>query len=64
MLAADKHGKRHERIPEVNSNNGIPFLLGHSHKGLVPQDTSIGDQYMDATEDIQCSLDESVTIFS
>lgn len=63
MLAAGKHGTKHGRIPEVNSNDSIPILLGHSRKGLVLQDTSIGDQDMNTTEGIQCSLDESVTIF-
>jgi hypothetical protein len=49
-------------VPEVNSNDGVPLLLGHRGEGLIPKDTRIGDKDMNSTEGIQCSLDDGIAI--
>lgn len=48
---------------QVNSHDLIPHLLVHVDECLVPEDTGIGNEDMNGTEGINCSLDDSITIF-
>jgi hypothetical protein len=57
-----KRRKLVNMIPEMNSNDSVPLLLGHSRKRLIPQDTSVSNQDVDTTESVQRSLDEGFTI--
>jgi hypothetical protein len=64
LLAKDEMQDKCSEIPEMNGNNSVPLLLGHSRERLVPQDASVSDQDVDTTEGIQRCLDEGVTILS
>jgi hypothetical protein len=47
----------------VHSHDLVPHLLVHVDESLVPEDTGIGDEDVNGTEGIDCSLDDSITIF-
>lgn len=48
----------------MDGKNEIPLLLGQSQEGLVAQDTSIGDEDVDATEFLDSNLDNLFALFS
>ena len=48
----------------MDSHDGVPLGLSHSSEALVPQDTSVGNEDMNATELFERDLDDSLTILS
>jgi len=69
VSATGKDGKQiqarwqREYVPQVNSNDEVPFLLGHSLEGLVAQDTSISNKHMDTPELLHSDLHNLVCLF-
>lgn len=64
-MTVSKYGRdwQREYVPQVNSDDEVPFLLGHSLEGLVAQDTSIGNKHMHTAELLHSNLYNFVCLF-